>query len=94
MFHCATGLGCQFPLMRPVVVLLVLASLSVPFVPSLQAADTATALAWPTITRENKPWTRWWWPGSGVDKASLTAQLEKFAAAGLGGKNKFQELHN
>ena len=71
--------------MRPVVVLLVLASLSVPFVPSLQAADTATALAWPTITRENKPWTRWWWPGSGVDKASLTAQLEKFAAAGIGG---------
>jgi alpha-L-rhamnosidase len=41
--------------------------------------------AWPEITRENKPWTRWWWPGSGVDKASLTRQLEQFAAAGLGG---------
>lgn len=47
------------------------------------AADTD--LGWPEITRENKPWTRWWWPGSGVDKASLTAQLEKFAAAGIGG---------
>ena len=41
--------------------------------------------AWPEITRENKPWTRWWWPGSGVDKASLTRQLEQLAAAGIGG---------
>ena len=40
---------------------------------------------WPAITRETKPWTRWWWPGSAVDKASLTRQLEQFAAAGLGG---------
>jgi hypothetical protein len=57
---------------------------------SIRAAEpSATAtpidLAWPEITRENKPWTRWWWPGSGVDKASLTRQLEQFAAAGLGG---------
>ncbi len=42
-------------------------------------------LGWPEITRENRPWTRWWWPGSGVDKASLTAQMEKIAAAGIGG---------
>ncbi len=42
-------------------------------------------LGWPEVTRENKPWTRWWWPGSGVDKANLTAQMEKFAAAGIGG---------
>ena len=34
-------------------------------------------LTWPEITRDNKPWTRWWWPGSGVDKASLTRQLEQ-----------------
>jgi hypothetical protein len=40
---------------------------------------------WPEITRENKPWTRWWWPGSGVDKASLTWQLEQLAKAGIGG---------
>jgi hypothetical protein len=32
-----------------------------------------------------KPWTRWWWPGSAVDEAGLTRQLEQFAAAGLGG---------
>ena len=49
------------------------------------AADKTHSAVWPEITRENKPWTRWWWPGSAVDKASLTQQLEKFAAAGLGG---------
>jgi hypothetical protein len=32
-----------------------------------------------------RPWTRWWWPGSAVDEAGLTRQLEQFAAAGLGG---------
>jgi hypothetical protein len=32
-----------------------------------------------------KPWTRWWWPGSAVDRASVKHQLEQFAAAGLGG---------
>ncbi|MDO8542001.1 MAG: glycosyl hydrolase [Opitutaceae bacterium] len=42
-------------------------------------------VGWPEITRENKPWTRWWWPGSAVDQAGLTAQMEKLAAAGLGG---------
>ncbi len=40
---------------------------------------------WPDVTRENKPWTRWWWPGSAVDKPGLTWQLEKLAAAGIGG---------
>ena len=52
---------------------------------SLRAAEPAPDVAWPEITRDNKPWTRWWWPGSAVDKASLTRQLEQFAAAGLGG---------
>lgn len=56
---------------------------------SCQSTPPATVhkpwATWPELTRENKPWTRWWWPGSGVDKASLTRQLEQFAAAGLGG---------
>lgn len=51
------------------------------FVPA-RGADLS---AWPEITRENKPWTRWWWPGSAVDKASLTHQLEQVTAANLGG---------
>jgi len=43
------------------------------------------ASAWPQITRSAKPWTRWWWPGSAVDRANLTRQLEAIAAAGIGG---------
>jgi hypothetical protein len=44
-----------------------------------------TASHWPQITQSAKPWTRWWWPGSAVEKSELTAQLEAMAAAGMGG---------
>ena len=40
---------------------------------------------WPAPTATNKPWTRWWWPGSAVDRAGITSQLEAMAAAGIGG---------
>lgn len=43
------------------------------------------SVPWPEITREQKPWTRWWWLGSAVDKANLTRELEEIAAAGFGG---------
>src|SRR5947207_14193317 len=46
-----------------------------------QSAD----LAWPATTSEAKPWTRWWWMGSAVDSANLTAELETLAAAGIRG---------
>lgn len=49
------------------------------------AFSVAADLGWPEITRENKPWTRWWWPGSAADPAGLTRQMEQLAAAGLGG---------
>lgn len=42
-------------------------------------------VGWPEIGMEQKPWTRWWWLGSGVDDKNITSELEKFAAAGLGG---------
>jgi len=32
-----------------------------------------------------KPWTRWWWEGSAVNKKDLTWNLEQYAKAGLGG---------
>ncbi|HEX7631732.1 MAG TPA: glycosyl hydrolase, partial [Lacunisphaera sp.] len=51
------------------------------FAGPLAAEDTV----WPTISRENKPWTRWWWLGSAVDKPNLTRELEALAAAGFGG---------
>jgi len=48
-------------------------------------ALAAQELAWPEITKENKPWTRWWWPGSIVNPADITAAMEKYREAGLGG---------
>ena len=55
--------------------------LALSFFPIAAASDTA----WPPVTHESKPWTRWWWLGSGVDEANLTKQLEGFSAAGIGG---------
>ena len=40
---------------------------------------------WPGITRETKPWSRWWWMASAVDSSNLTAAMEAYAEAGLGG---------
>ncbi len=52
----------------------------------LQGADFPTdPLGWPAVTSVGKPWTRWWWLGSAVDKPNLTHQLEEFAKAGIGG---------
>lgn len=41
--------------------------------------------AWPAIASEQRPWTRWWWLGSAVDPAGITAELETLRAAGIGG---------
>ena len=40
---------------------------------------------WPEITRESKPWARWWWLGSAVDEPNLTRELTAIAGAGFGG---------
>ncbi|MCX6333492.1 MAG: glycosyl hydrolase [Bacteroidia bacterium] len=48
-------------------------------------AIAAQELSWPVVTRTNKPWTRWWWPGSIVTQQDLTAAMEKYRKAGLGG---------
>ena len=53
-------------------------------VTGLTAADPPHP-AWPAAERDHKPWTRWWWPASAVDRANLTKQLEQLAAANLGG---------
>ncbi|QJE98554.1 glycosyl hydrolase [Luteolibacter luteus] len=49
--------------------------------PLARANDTL----WPEPTFESKPWTRWWWLGSGVDQKNLTIQLQQFRDAGIGG---------
>lgn len=40
---------------------------------------------WPTITKEMKPWTRWWWLGSAVDQSNLERELTLFGNSGFGG---------
>ena len=50
-----------------------------------QEMPAAQPSVWPAITQTAKPWTRWWWPGSAVDRKNITAQLEAIAAAGIGG---------
>jgi len=42
-------------------------------------------LHWPEVTREAKPWTRWWWEGSAVNEKDLTAVMQLYKQAGLGG---------
>ena len=42
-------------------------------------------IKWPAITQTTKPWTRWWWEGSAVDKPNLTAAMQMYQQAGLGG---------
>jgi hypothetical protein len=49
----------------------------------LRAADDP--FSWPPITAQQKPWAFNWWMGSAVDKTNLTHELERYAAAGLGG---------
>ena len=39
----------------------------------------------PRVTRESKPWTRWWWLGSAVDEANLTREIASLDSAGFGG---------
>jgi len=40
---------------------------------------------WPEAGAETRPWTRWWWHGSTVDRAGLTSNMEEIAKAGFGG---------
>jgi hypothetical protein len=46
---------------------------------------SAQVISWPQISKENKPWTRWWWPGSIVTPSDITSAMEKYKDAGLGG---------
>lgn len=46
---------------------------------------TAKAIPWPTVVKENKPWTRWWWMGNAVDKENISSLLKTYSAAGIGG---------
>lgn len=49
------------------------------------AGYSQPSVKWPAVSRQNRPWTRWWWEGSAVDKPGLTAAMQKYQQAGLGG---------
>ena len=53
--------------------------------PAQRAPASTTPLAWPALTRDARPWTRWWWLGSAVNKPELSAQIAELSRAGFGG---------
>ncbi len=55
------------------------------FYQTLCAQQQENRITWPPITKETKPWTRWWLPGSITTKEDITSALEKYRQAGLGG---------
>ncbi len=52
---------------------------------SFLPAGNSSLPGWPKITKETKPWSRWWWMGSAVDEANLTDLISKYGKAGFGG---------
>lgn len=71
--------------------------------PLLITQVVSAQLSWPEITKENKPWTRMWWPGSIATETDISHALEKYKAAGLGGieitciygvKGEEEKFHN
>jgi len=52
---------------------------------SYSSFNLYSQIKWPAITQQTKPWTRWWWQGSAVDKPNLTASMQLYQQAGLGG---------
>lgn len=66
---------------RSFVLLLCCFSISVPSI----GIEGHGELEWPEVTMEARPWTRWWIQGSAVTKEDITAVLEAYQKAGLGG---------
>ncbi|MEY3433611.1 MAG: hypothetical protein RL131_1547, partial [Bacteroidota bacterium] len=42
-------------------------------------------LEWPRVESIHKPWTRWWWQGSAVEKADIVWMLDELNSKGIGG---------
>lgn len=54
------------------------------FASSCQYDKIQQLTEWPEVTTEMKPGTRWWWMGSAVDSANISALIQQYAEAGLG----------
>lgn len=44
-----------------------------------------SAQQWPVVHKEAKPWTRWWWMSSAVNKEGIDKQLSSLHNVGFGG---------
>ncbi|MFT3737797.1 MAG: glycosyl hydrolase [Breznakibacter sp.] len=53
--------------------------------PLMVAACKPDQSVWPEVKKEMRPWARWWWMGSAVDKPNLNAEMSNYAAKGFGG---------
>ncbi|MFN8354577.1 MAG: glycosyl hydrolase [Spirosomataceae bacterium] len=40
---------------------------------------------WRPVTKQTKPWSRWWWMGNAVNRQDLSIQLQQYQQIGLGG---------
>lgn len=45
--------------------------------------ERSVSMAWPSVNTEAGPGTRWWWPGSAVDRDNLKWNLENLAGVGI-----------
>jgi len=70
--------------MRLFSIILILTFLSLVQCTSVNEKITSDNI-WPEITKESKPWTRWWWMGNAVNKQEIERQLNDIAKAGFGG---------
>ncbi|MDA3880337.1 MAG: glycosyl hydrolase [Prolixibacteraceae bacterium] len=52
---------------------------------SVSGQKTEQQAGWPQITKESKPWSRWWWMGNSVNPSDLKVTMEAYSKAGLGG---------
>ncbi len=50
-----------------------------------QSQEKSQQPGWPQITKETKPWSRWWWMGNSVNPSDLKTAMEAYSKAGLGG---------
>ncbi len=74
----------QIPPIKSALFFLILANL-VCGTGTLGAQIIQDPFAWPEIRQEAQPWTRWWWHGSSVTREGITAEMEAYRRAGIGG---------
>jgi len=51
----------------------------------IQNSYSQEKISWPPITKESRPWARWWWMGSAVNDSDLTYNMQLYKNVGLGG---------